>query len=142
MESKSSFFIGYFDIEEWAKNIRVLEPVYASLHRVPGKTGEHGFRTDTFVIECSILSDGICHYCRINMASIQMMSGTPFDSNDAKNKIMAAEQAWEIISDWLSKRCTVKNAMVSMPDNITLVRGTAGFLAYTKEKGYYLKEDK
>jgi hypothetical protein len=135
---EQGFFIGYFDLEEWAKNC-IGNRINASLFSDPGTPGQYGQRIDKMVIECSQVQDDTAHYCRIPVVSIATMNGQPFDP-DANVRRERAGQAWEMVRDWLTEQgFELRQAIVSMPRDLMCVDGWANFLGYDKEHGYFRK---
>ncbi len=133
------FHLGYPALELWAQAVNKDEPVYGMLLTEPGQTGQRSWRVDSLVIACFQTSANHCvHYCRLLVGRLTMINGSqPFDNN-AEERKGRAEDAWDIVKDWLWEQdFDLREAAIATPLDHRLLEGTADFLAFDKENGYH-----
>ncbi len=138
--SSAPFHIGYPTLELWAQAVNQDEPVYGMLLTEPGRNGLHNFHTDSLVIACFQTGSNHCvHYCRLVVGKLTYIANAPVD--DAESIKDRAEDAWDIVKDWLWVRdFDLREAAIATPVDHRLLEGAADFLAFDKVTGYHRRE--
>ncbi len=139
MGNFNGHFIGYGHLDDWEEVASQLEPIYATLIS-ESDLGEHGVRYERVIIQVAQPQGKIVHYVRIPVAAIQWISDTPL-TPDHEVRLQHAEQAMQIVNDWLKRRgFVIRDAAIAFPCDYKLLEGHAGCLGYSKEVGYFLSE--
>jgi hypothetical protein len=132
-------FIGYGQLEDWAKVISIQEPVYATLV-TDAEASSHGIRFERAIVPVAQPQGEIVHYARIPVTAIHWIADTVL-TQDHEQRILQAGKAMQITKAWLQERgFIVPDAKVAVPRDCRLLKSNAGCLGYNKESGYFLKE--
>ncbi len=133
---------GFGSMEQLAFAADVTKPINASAVAEVGRAGRHGLQVVVNLVIVSQWRGDEALYCRVITGRYLSSNGlTPMDgSNTAR---VRNQQAHTVVVRWLERQgFTVREALLAMPRSYKLLEGAAGFLAFDKERGFFLEETK
>lgn len=141
MSTQATHFIGYGTLEELVKRQAeaMAHRAYASLSRsVDGSNPP----SVTMVGQVEIVDDsGMVHYWRMKLARYVTFDGSAAFPEDLK-RIDQARAGWQLVLDWLQAHDLAPvDAQVAAPKNLRLYEGSADFLRWSSERGWYRQEE-
>ncbi|BDI34149.1 hypothetical protein CCAX7_62000 [Capsulimonas corticalis] len=141
LRSEPATFVGYCYLEDWARAVDPSRPVLAAPLIEPGRTS-CGMRQDRLVVACMQLAErNAVIYCRVSAGSVARLHGEPV-APDWRNVHSAWRSLWEEVASFLSEQgLTAHRATVSIPEDLILLDGRAGFLRVDPEASVFRRVD-
>ncbi len=96
-------------------------------------------RTDTLTVLVAQPEQNVVHYCRIAVGAVRWLDGQPFDVDHEQRQALA-QQAWEIIKEWLNEQgLQIRHGVIDGTPGLK-VEGATGFLEFDNGKQAYIRK--